>query len=100
MKQEVFNKYVKAISSRFRLSENDMFSKTKKRSVVDSRHLLYYLCAKRPMRIVDIQDYMLANGYKINHSSVIYGINMLREKMDADRDYVNIIKQIEESVSI
>ena len=51
------------------------------RERVDARHLLYYLCSKRPMRITYIQKYMKANGYNINHSSIIHGINVMKKLM-------------------
>lgn len=100
MKHDIFNSYVNIISDRFDIPKEDLFKRTKRRDLVDARHLLYYLCAKRPMRIKYIQDYMTQNGYKINHSSVIYGIDSVAEKMKSDKDYVSIIRSIESSVHL
>ena len=40
------------------------------------------------------------NGYKIQHSSVIHGINSIQKKVNEDRDYQTIIKDIEKAVFI
>lgn len=100
MKHEIFNSYVNIISKRFDIPKEDLFKRTKQRDLVDARHLLYYLCAKRPMRVKYIQDYMTQNGYKVNHSSVIYGIDAVAEKAKTDKDYISIIRSIENSVNL
>ena len=96
MKKMIFNKYVDEVARVFELPALEMFTKTKERSRVDARHLLYYLCKRRPMRITYIQDYMESRGYSINHSSIIHGINQVEEKISEDKDYLTIIKTIEE----
>ena len=56
MKHDVFNQYVERVSDLFGVSRDEMFSKSKKRECVDARHLVYYLCNKRPMQITYIQN--------------------------------------------
>ena len=70
MKHDVFNQYVERVSDLFGVSKDDIFSKSKKREFVDARHLVYYLCAKRPMQVTYIQKYMNEAGYQIKHSSI------------------------------
>jgi chromosomal replication initiation ATPase DnaA len=94
MKQDIFNLYVGKVTDLFHISREELFTKTKKKTSVDARHLLYYLCFSRPMRIKYIQDYMEDNGYKISHSSVIYGINTIESKMGSDEDYVDVIEKL------
>tara|TARA_R110001606_G_scaffold358082_1_gene509586 strand:+ start:108 stop:407 length:300 start_codon:yes stop_codon:yes gene_type:complete len=96
MKKEVYNKYKVEITKRFRLKAKEIVTKTKRRDIVDARNMLYYLCATRPMRIRDIQEYMKEDGYDIGHSSILQGINSMAEKVSNDRDYSVIIKQIEQ----
>jgi chromosomal replication initiator protein len=100
MKQDVFNQYVERVAELFSISKEDVFSKSKRRDYVDARHLLYYLCSKRPMQITYIQKYMNDAGYKIQHSSIIHGINSVEQKMLDDRDYVSIVKDVERAVFI
>jgi len=98
MKQQVFNQYAKEVGKVFNISNEDIFKKTKQRISVDARHLLYYVCSKRPMRITYIQKYMKENGYDINHSSIIHGINQVKERVSEDRDYVSVVKRVEQCI--
>jgi chromosomal replication initiator protein len=100
MKSDVFNQYVDRVSELYNIKKRDLFSKSKKREFVDARHLIYYLCSKRPIQVSYIQKYMDDNGYKIQHSSVIHGINSIQKKVNEDRDYQTIIKDIEKAVFI
>lgn len=100
MKSDVFNQYVDRVSELYNIKKKDLFSKSKKREFVDARHLIYYLCSKRPIQISYIQKYMDDNGYKIQHSSVIHGINSIQNKVNEDKDYQTIIKDIEKAVFI
>ena len=52
MKTEIFNSYVDKVSSLFNVDTDMIFTKTKRRDIVDARHLLYYLCYVRPMNLV------------------------------------------------
>lgn len=95
MKQDIFNQYVDRIVNRFGIKRDELFSKSKKRELVDARHLLYYMCVKRPMRINYIQRYMSDNGYDIQHSSIIHGVNMTISKIQNDKDYVDLVHDMD-----
>lgn len=100
MKHDIFDQYVERASSLFDINRDEFFSKSKKRSLVDARHLVYYLCAKRPMQITYIEKYMNEAGYAITHSTVIHGIRSVKKRMADDKDYVSIVKELEQSVFI
>lgn len=100
MKQDVFNQYVERVANLFKVDKEDIFSKSKKREFVDARHLIYYLCAKRPMQITYIQKYMNEAGYNIKHSSIIHGISAVEQKIAEDKDYVTVVKEVENAVFI
>ena len=95
MKERIFNLYAKRVGELYNLSPEELFKKSKTRECVDARHLLYYLCSKRPMRITYIQKYMKENGYTINHSSIIHGINVMKEKISEDEDYIEVINSFD-----
>jgi chromosomal replication initiation ATPase DnaA len=94
MKSQIFNEYVSKIAHSFEMDEQDIFVKSKKREVVDARHLLYYVCSKRPMQVVYIQKYMNARGYIIGHPNILYGIKQAKKKVKKDKDYADILKSI------
>jgi len=97
MKQDIFNQYVERIISRFGIKREDLFLKSKRRDLVDARHLLYYLCVKRPMRINYIQRYMAENGYEVKHPTIIHGVNIVIDKLSHDDDYVSLIRELDSS---
>ncbi len=94
MKAVIFNDYVKQVCDIFSIDETSLFTKSKRRDIVDARHLLYYICYTRPMRIVYIQEYMAENGYNINHSSIIHGIGIVKGKLQLDADYKDVVNNI------
>lgn len=100
MKNDIFNQYVDRIVELFEISREELFSKSKRRDIVDARYLLYYLCHKRPMTLSYIQKFMKANGYEIQHSSVIHGINTTMERVKNDTDYSQVVKDMEKAVFI
>lgn len=100
MKQDVFNQYVDRVTDLYQIKKFELFLKSKKRELVDARHLLYYLCSKRPMKLIYIQKYMSDNGYTIAHPSIIHGISAVENKLRDDSDLTTIIKDIEKAVYI
>tara|TARA_Y100001937_G_C7009022_1_gene280066 strand:+ start:460 stop:753 length:294 start_codon:yes stop_codon:yes gene_type:complete len=94
MKREIFDKYATAIADRFHLTLDEMFSKTKKREIVDARQMLYFLSRERPIRISYIQKFMEDNGHIVTHSTIIHGYNKAKESVDNDQDYADVINQI------
>lgn len=100
MKSDIFNQYVEKITKRFGITKEELFSKSKRPDCAEARHMLYYLCYTRPMRVTYIQAYMSENGYKTSHSVIIYGISSASDKMEIDRDYKLIVKSIEQCVTI
>jgi chromosomal replication initiation ATPase DnaA len=100
MKSDIFYQYVDRVVDLFRISKEELFSKNKRRDLVDARHLLYYLCLKRPMSLSYIEKYMAENGYEIKHSTIIYGVGVMTERVKEDFDYAQMVKEIEKSVFI
>jgi len=94
MKVKIFNQYATKVAKLFDISEEELFTKSKRRDIVDARQLLYYACHKRPMPIVYIQAYLLKRGYKIGHTSILHGINAVDNRIVNDSDYTGILQKI------
>jgi len=97
MKREIFSHYVDEITAMFGITKEDLFSKNRRRELVDARHLLYYLCSTRPMQIIYIQRFLSEVGYESTHPPIIHGIKVVTERMKSDPDYRLVIKKIQES---
>jgi chromosomal replication initiation ATPase DnaA len=100
MKEDVFNQYVERVCGLFSISNEEFFSKSRKRNFVDARHLVYFLCSIRPIQVIYIKKFMEDNGYEVYRTSISHGINIVSQKIIEDKDYQHIIKEIEKSVFI
>ena len=49
MKKEIFNTYANSIAKQFHLTLDEMFTKTKKRNIVDARQMLWWLCMENKL---------------------------------------------------
>jgi len=72
-----------------------MFTKTKKREMVDARQMLYYLCMERPIRISYIQRFMEEQGHSVCHSTIIHGYKKAKEMIDKDQDFKDVVSKLQ-----
>lgn len=100
MKEDVFNQYVERVSQLFSITNEDFFSKSKKRNLVDARHLVYFLCLRRNIKVISIKDFMENNNHEIFRTSITHGIKSVSKKVEEDRDYKDIVNEIEKAVHI
>jgi chromosomal replication initiation ATPase DnaA len=100
MKLNIFNQYVDIVCDIYSISKEELFKKEKTRNISEARYLLYYLCIKRPMKLINIQEFMAKNGYVISHSPVLHGIKSIENKIRKDKDYKDTIKQIKGCVTV
>ena len=96
MKKHIFDAYAEAVAKQFHLTLDQMFTKTKKRDIVDARQMLYYLCMERPIRISYIQRFMEENGHDICHSTIIHGYKKAKALIDTDKDYEYVVKKLQD----
>lgn len=100
MKREIFYQYVDKLCELFSITRDDLVSTNKRGDLSDARHLLYYLCSERQISISNILKYLSEIGINTSHSTVIYGIKMVKEKVKSDKDYVQVINKIEKSTQL
>jgi len=102
MKKEVFNQYAEKIAAMFGIRVEDLFVKTKtrERTIVDARHLLYYMCSTRPMKLVYIQKFLKEEGYETQHPPIIHGVKVVTKRISDDPDYRRIVEELNKSVKI
>tara|TARA_Y100001937_G_C7116190_1_gene330243 strand:- start:119 stop:421 length:303 start_codon:yes stop_codon:yes gene_type:complete len=100
MKEPIFNQLAENVCSLYDITKEKLFTKTKERKVVDARHILYFGCMSRQIRLNYIQDYLKKNGYRVSHSSILHGIDVVKQKREQDQDYVTITDRIQECVTL
>lgn len=96
MKRNIFNEYVEQVIDLYGITKGELFQKSKVREIVDARHVLYYLCYNRPMKLKYIQKYMSEAGYNIGHSSVLHGIQAVTNLIQSDEDYKYLLTRLQD----
>ena len=100
MKHDIFNQYVAKIAKLYRVEESEMFVRSRKQEMVDARHMLFYLCASRPIPAYSIKAYMAERGLSIQQSAINNGVRKIEKNISEDADYAQIISDIERSVKL
>tara|TARA_Y100001938_G_scaffold150598_1_gene242314 strand:+ start:1707 stop:2009 length:303 start_codon:yes stop_codon:yes gene_type:complete len=100
MKYKLFKKYIQKILEHMEISHADLFDKSKKKSMVEARQLLYYLCHNRGMGATEIKDYMFREGHSLEHTTILYGINAMEDVIANDPDLEKIAEDIQGAVEV
>lgn len=94
MKHQKFRIYAEIIAQAFDISIKAIFCKNKSRNIVDARYILYLTCHKKGFQMSEIERLMVKNKYKIKHNSIIHGINVMKNKIQYDEDYRNLVNEL------
>lgn len=94
MKREVFERYVSSVCNAFKITEEELFTKTRAPELSEPRHMLYYVCRVRPMSIKAIESYLRERGFNTSYTSIAYGISSMKEKVLTDQDYGRMADKI------
>ena len=98
MKKPLFDKYAVAVAKAFHLEIEKLFVKSKKRTLVDARQILYFLCMERPIRLTFIKQYLEEHGYNVPMSSILHGYERAQKLVNEDPDYKELVEKIKNEV--
>lgn len=93
-KRNQFNSYVKSVAVAFDVSEDDIFSDSREKDVIDARHMIMYLCKARPMPMKFIHSMFDERGLVMDYTSVMYGCKSGEKKAKKDVDFSETVQQI------
>ena len=94
IKLDKFNKNVSYILENMGLSKSELFKTSKKQAIVDARQILFYVCKQDGMSISYIQKYLKDNGFDVEHSTIIHGINKITGLVQKDKDLKQFVKNV------
>lgn len=94
MKKDIFDAYADAIANKFHLTIGEMFTKSRKREIVEARQMLYFLAKERPIRLSYIKRFMEENGLPVQYSTIMHGYNKAKNYVDNDPDYKFVVDTI------
>ncbi len=94
IKQDQFNKNVSSILEKMGVEKRELFKHSRKQHLVDARQILFYKCKEDGMKITYIHKYLKDNGFEVEHSTIIYGINKIKRLIKEDKDLKNFINNV------
>ena len=101
MKHDIFNQYVTKVCDAFGIEdESKLFETTRKQTIVDARHMLFYLCVTRPITMYALIEYMSERGLPLQHSAIMNGVRKAENHKNKDKDYAQVLSNISSSVTI
>jgi hypothetical protein len=84
MKNRIFNLYANFVCEECGITREELFSNTREIRFSIPRYILYYICTKRPMKIVDIRNLVKSNGFDVTRQNIDYGIDKINKSTDKD----------------
>jgi len=94
MIQDTFNYYAEVIASEMNIETQEIFTRLKRRHLVDSRQVLFYLCSKSQINVSYIQKFMEENGLHMEHSTIIHGINRIDGLLSTNKPMQDFVKSV------
>ena len=90
-KQINFEMIVRAVSAYYDIQEDALFTKSRKREISDARQMIMYLAKKH----TDLPLISIGNRLARSHSTVIYGITHVEERLLVERSFQSEVEKIE-----
>ncbi|MEL4307413.1 helix-turn-helix domain-containing protein [Joostella sp. CR20] len=86
-----------AVNAYYDLSPGDLLKNTRKKEVVEKRHVFLFLCCKHTKKSLnEIGYYPASLGYKkIDHATVLHARNKIKSQLKIYKDIKEDIKGIE-----
>jgi chromosomal replication initiator protein len=85
---------VKNISRDFQLGEAELYSPSRKKELIPARHLAMYLLHT----VLGISFFQVGKKFNRDHTSVIYAVSKIEEKMKVDQKFSQTIETISNSI--
>lgn len=86
-----FDMIVENTAEYFNLNPDNIFSKSRLRDIADARQIVMYLCNKH----TDLSTPAIGAKLKREHSTVIYGIKAVRDRMSCSKETAAAVEAIE-----
>lgn len=86
-----FDMIVENTAEYFNLNPDNLFSKSRMRDIADARQIVMYLCSKH----TDLSTPAIGAKLKREHSTVIYGIKAVKDRISCSRDTATAVESIE-----
>lgn len=99
MRSEIFNSIVSEVCIANSITEEELFSHSRRRDISESRHLIFFLLQRSGMRGSQIKRMFEQRGHKMHHTSIVYGIRSIEFILTYDKSYRKLLNKIENEIT-
>ena len=95
MKKELVERIIDRVCDANLITRDDLFSRTRKREVSESRHLIFLLLLRRGIKNAQIKRIFSNYGHETHHTSILYGARSIESILTYDTNYRKLFAEIE-----
>ncbi len=100
--EKISKTLVNQVCNFYRISDKDLFSKTRKREIVIPRQVFFYLCKKHTkLSLSKIGLISLKYGRKkeLDHASVLHGINKIKNTSSTEKSLLKSVELLDKLIT-
>ena len=94
MNIKLFNQIVDYVSHHTQVDEEEMFSRSRKKALVDARYLIIYIARQLDIKLVYIQRFFKLKGYELHYTTLFHASNRIGEDMKEDEYTKEVVNTI------
>jgi len=87
MNPKLFTAIVELVSEFTSLNETEIFSKSRKKALVDARYLIIYIARQLDIKLVYIQRFFALKGFELHYTTLFHASNRIEQDIKDD-EYV------------
>ena len=101
MNHQLFTTLVELVSHFTQVDEDELFSKSRKKALVDARYMIIYIARQLDIRLIYIQRYFKLKGFELHYTTLFHACKRVEQDKEKD-EYVqefinNILLQLNPS---
>jgi chromosomal replication initiation ATPase DnaA len=98
MKAKIFNDIVEEVCRANFITQEELFSKSRKRETSEARHLIFFLLQRKGIKSSHIQRMFFQNGHSMHHTSIVHGVKSIEHILTYDKSYRELLNKIENEI--
>tara|TARA_R110000824_G_scaffold21748_14_gene80830 strand:+ start:6212 stop:6538 length:327 start_codon:yes stop_codon:yes gene_type:complete len=90
----LFNNVVELVSHYTQVEEDELFTKSRKKALVDARYVIIFICRQLGIKQVYIQRFFKLKGFDVHYTTLFHAYHRIEDDVDDDElleDMINII---------
>ena len=94
MNHQLFTNIVDLVSHFTQVNEEEIFSKSRKKALVDARYMVIYIARQLDIRLVYIQRYFKLRGFELHYTTLFHACKRLEKDKQDDMFLSELVDSI------